>query len=594
MKRGFFLLAALLLAVCLAACGGEGRDGSVSVVIGEGAGFTAENNPQPVAPGEDAVFLLHLGRDTVLVSADYRGDYEITERDGLTELRLIRPRYPTRVRLELAVKSGQIRYEANGGVTPGGETFVMKSCSLSAHRRANTAIGTDTFLWADHTLTGWNTMPDGSGQRIGLGSRVTLSGGELVLYAQWAAWSPAEDLLWEVEGDGATVTGYQGKDITLVVPAELGGLPVRKLAAGAFRNCSADAVILPPGLAEIEAGAFVGCSMTELTLFDDLAVFSDACFVDCPALTTLRINAREAPYGYLYRRESCYADKVDLLILAQGRKKLVFYGGFSVWYNLDGRQADKAFGSEYVIANLGLNGTVSSAVQMQILAAFLGPGDILFHTPELSSRRQLMLETDMGEDDGFLWCGIENNYDLFALVDLRTVGGVFDTFCNYLAGKDKRADYNQYYSDDYRTPYIDEYGCVPLYRSVSGGDLADIVDIRPELMTGECLETLGKYYEALHARGVRIYVSHACVNLDALPAGQAGAPAEAGDTFNRAVAGMGTAVPISDLRDYLYRAGDFYDTNYHLLSEPAAENTERWLRDLTAQMVRDGLWEGTP
>ncbi len=205
--------------------------------------------------------------------------------------------------------------------------------------------------------------------------------------------------------------------------------------------------------------------------------------------------------------------------------------------------------------------------------------------------RQLLLETDMGDDDGFLWCGIENNYDLFTLVDLRTVGGVFDTFCGYLSKKDARADYNQFYSDDYITPYIDEYGCVPFYRSAHDDRLADIVDIRPERLTGESLRTLRDYYEAISARGARIYVSHACVNLDALPAGQEDGLADAGELFDRSISEMGVAVPISELGNYLFHEEDFYDTNYHLLSEPAALNTAAWMRDLAAQMAKDGLWE---
>ena len=35
----------------------------------------------------------------------------------------------------------------------------------------------------------------------------------------------------------------------------------------------------------------------------------------------------------------------------------------------------------------------------------------------------MLLRTAMGEQDDKLWCGIENNYDLFALVDLSTVEG---------------------------------------------------------------------------------------------------------------------------------------------------------------------------
>ena len=590
MKKLLFV-AALVLMLCLSACGSAEKDDSLLVLIEEGSGFSAEQYAMRVHPGEDAVFLLTMDRGISLLSTDYQGKAEISEKDGVTELRLLDVRFPTRVRLDTASKRGQIRYEANGGVAKDGSTSYLKTYSLTVHPRANTALGTGLFTRDGYTLFCWNTQPNGSGEHIGLGSRLTLSGGERVLYAQWAEWSPAADFQWVEEEDGVTITGCQNRDGTLVIPAELNGKPVLRLAAGAFRSLPADAVILPPGLQVIENGAFQNCSFTELTLFDDLAEFSDAGFEACSSWKTLHINAKEAPYGYIFRKESVYADKVDLLILAQGKKKLVFYGGCSMWYNLEGSQANRLFGSEYAILNLALNGTINSAVQLQIMAAYLEPGDILFHTPEISSRFQLMLITEMREDDSNFWCGLENNYDLFTLVDLRTVDGVLDSLCHYLSLKDKRTDYYQFYSDDYRTPYIDQFGCIPFYRSVHYKKLGDKVSVKPELLTAESLKTLGEYYAMLQDRGVRIYVSCACLNLDALPEGDEEKIPEADAVFRQAISAMPGVTPISHQEDYLYLEEEFYDSNYHLLSEPAKRNTELWIRDLETQMVLDGLWE---
>ncbi len=589
-KLPFLILALALLTLCLSGCASTEKDGGLLVLLEEGEGFSAEENALRVTPGEDASFVLQVKKSVTVLSADYRGDYEIAEEDGQTRLTLRNVRYPTRVKLSLAAKSGQIRYEANGGATPDGGSSVVKSHSLSVHPRANTALGTDLFARDGYTLASWNTAADGSGERIGLGSRVTLSGGEQLLYAQWARWSDEACFSWTETEDGLTLTGYRGGDEPLVIPARIGGKPVRAIAAGAFRDCAARSVILPPGLMRVEDGAFEGAALRELTLFDDIAEISDAAFAGCAELRTLYINAVEAPFGYVYRKESVYADKVDLLLLAQGRKKLVFYGGCSMWYNLDGIQADKLFGSEYTILNLALNGTVSSAVQLQILLPYLEPGDILLHTPEISSRPQLMLTTAMGDDDAYLWCGLENNYDLFASVDLRSVAGVFDSFCRYLSLKDQRTDYNQFFSDDYRTPYLDGYGCISFYRSEHKEKLADRVSVRPELLEGEDLSTLGAYYAMLAERGVRVYVSCACINLDALPEGQEAEIPAADAVFRSSLESMGVT-PISHLGDYLFREEDFYDTNYHLLSELARQNTARWMRDLLAQMRADGLWE---
>lgn len=590
MKKLLLFFAVLLLMLCLSGCGSAEKNDGLLVILEAGDSFSTEENALHVRQGEDAVFLLTLRKSVTILSTDYQGDYEITEKDGQTALILRGIRYPTRVRLQLAAKSGQIRYEANGGTAADGSKSFVKSHSLSVHPRANTAIGADSFAREGYTLIGWNTKADGSGERIGLGSRVTLSGGETVLYAQWARWNDGAEFSWAETDGGLTITGWRGTSETLIIPAQINGKPVRAIATGAFRACAAQFVILPSGLHTVADGAFTDARLTELTLFDDIEDISDAAFTGCERFQTLHINAAEAPFGYVYRKESVYADKVDLLLLAQGRKKLVFYGGCSMWYNLDGIQADKRFGSEYAVLNLALNGTVSSAVQLQIMAPYLEPGDILFHTPEIASRPQLMLTTGMGDDDSSLWCGLENNYDLFTLVDLRTVDGVFDSFCRYLSLKDKRTDYNQFFSDDYRTPYLDRYGCVSFYRSEHKDKLPDRVTVKPELLSGESLDTLGDYYAMLRERGVRIYVSCACVNLDALPAGQEAEISAADAAFRQTLAGMGVT-PISHMEDYLFREEDYYDTNYHLLSEPAKRNTTVWMRDLLAQMVQDGIWD---
>lgn len=592
--RKWIFLCLALLALCLCACGGAAEnDERLLVLLEEGEGFSAELYSLRVSPGTDAVFQLQMDRGISLFSVDYRGETVVTEKDGFTELRLLDVRYPTRVKVQTVSKKGQIRYEANGGAAGDGSTSLLKNYSLTLHPRANTALGTDLFSREGYTLTSWNTQASGGGVRVSLGSRVTLNGGELVLYAQWARWSPEEDFQWIEEDDGAVITAYRGQDARVVIPAALAGLPVRAIASGAFRDCAAVSVILPPGLNRIEDGAFMRCALRELTLYDDLADFSDACFEGCAALQTLYINAVEAPFGYIYRKESVYADKVDLLILARGQKKLVFYGGCSMWYNLNGSQADKLFGSEYAILNLALNGTVNSAVQLQIMANYLEPGDILFHTPEISSYFQLMLLRDMQEEDSNLWCGLENNYDLFALVDLRTVGGAFDSLCHYLSLKNRRTDYNQFFSDDYRTPYIDGYGCIPFYRSAHRDRLGDKVSVNPENLTSERLQTLQEYYAMLRNLGVRIYVSCACLNLDALQEAEQEKIPEADAVFRKTLSEMPGVTPISHQEDYLYRQEDFYDTNYHLLSEPARRNTALWMQDLLSQMVQDGLWNSS-
>ena len=593
MKKTVWAALCLLWLLSLSACRKQAAPNTVLVFLEETPGCSVENNGQQVPVGEDAVFTLTLERGWSLSKTDYSGQIDVGVSGRTVTLTLREVQYPARVRLSLTNRYCTVTYDANGGQpVPGGSPQESKTYDLTYHARPNTALGTDLFVREGHTLTGWNTRRDGTGDAVGLGSRVSAPGGSITLYAQWARWSDESDFTWEPTEGGAALTGYHGADRVVVIPEALEDRPVISIAAGAFEGCDAAEVVFPPTMGEIAAGAFQNCAVQTITLFDSIVSVGDSSFEHCPNLKTLRINALEAPYGYSWRKESCYADKVDRLILAQGQKRAVFYGGCSMWYNLDGFQAQRALGDGYAVVNLGLNGTVNSPVQMQILGAFLEEGDILIHTPELSSRQQLLLHTAMGKQDDKLWCGIENNYDLFALVDLTTVDGAFDSLCHYLSQKNARTTYAQCYRDEADQPYIDRFGCVPFFRSGTKDDLPDRVFLDPGFISGEAMKWLEWYYAWFRAKGARVYVSCACVNMDAVPEEQRNNVALMDRLLRESVGQMEGVTLISSLEEYLYHELDFFDTNYHLISQAAEKNTALWLRDLRAQMERDGVWEG--
>lgn len=585
-------LSALTMAMTLlllAGCGMPKRTAAVLVCLEEAEGCIVENNGQQVEPGTDAVFTISLEQGFSLTDTDYTGEFELCTSGHTATLTLRDIKYPTRVRLTLSSRYAAVTYNANGGSSlNGGALQVSKNYDLTYHLRPNTALGTDLFVRDGYTITGWNTEPDGSGMAVGLGSRVSVPKGRLTLYAQWARWSNNADFICVPDGDCVTITGYTGHDAMVVIPEQLDGGTVSTIAAGAFSGTQAEAVVFPQTIRTVAPGAFKHCSFERIILFDNIESISDNSFTDCPRLKTLHINAIEFPFGYTWRKESCYADKIDRLILTPG-KRAVFYGGCSMWYNLDGLQMQKSLGDTYSVVNLGLNGTVSSAVQMQIMEAFMREGDILIHTPELSSRQQMFLNTDMSDHDDRLWCGIENNYDLFTLVNLTLIDGAFDSLCHYLSQKNTRASYAQFYQDDYGTPYIDSFGSIPFYRSKTQGDLSDRVFLDPALIDPDAIARLEEYYTRIQAIGVRVYLSHTCVNIDAVPEWQQGNVEQIDTLFRDAVEGMEGVTLISRLEDYIFNNNDFFDTNYHLISAAAQKNTALWVRDLIKQLEQDGL-----
>lgn len=584
MKR-FALLLALLLILC--GCADAGGEGRIQVTILEGDGFTVEDNGQWIEPGGDAVFRLGLEPGLALGSTDYPGVTRTRIVEDGTELILEQVQYPTRIHLTLTEDFARITYDPNGGA--GGPTTVLYDRSI--HDRPNTSNGQELFVREGHTLTSWNTRADGSGQRVGLGSRVTADREGITLYAQWEKWAPASDFTF-TEGVYLTITGYHGDSDPIVVPQTIDGKTVGAIAHGAFRDCRAKNLILPPTMVQVAEGAFQNCDFESVTLFDSIEGISDASFRDCDGLRTLYINSFEPPYGYLYRKESVYADKADLLIRAAGKKKLVFYGGCAAWYNLDAELIDAALGEEYEVLNLALNGTVNSALQLQILEALMEPGDILFHTPEFASPTQMMHSVRMDRRDDKLWCGLENNYDLLSLVDIREIPGSLESLCAYLQLKDEAADPAGTYTDTLGRTYLDPWGSIPFERTETSAALTDAVSLDPACITQRGMQRLSACYTRFAERGVRVYVGYACVNLDAVPEDQRDQVQVMDQRFREAIDAMNGPVLISRLEDYLYRSEDFYDTNYHLLSDRAEANTALWLRDLLTQMERDERGEG--
>lgn len=569
----------------LCGCSIEESTTTISVNLIESEGCTVLNNGKNITSGDDVVFELAIEDGYAFSSIDYDGEYYFENHGTRNFLRICNVRYPLRTKVNLTNNFCTITYHSNDSANISQSITYDKTY----HIRPNTSIGSDLFTRDGYTLYGWNTSPDGSGISVGLGSRINVSDEGLELYAQWAKWDDAENFTWSYHNNGIVINDYIGTSDTIVIPATISGYSVTAIAQGAFTDCIATSFILPNTLYEIESGAFQNCAFSELTLFDNLEVFGDDSFLSCTNFKTLHINAVENPYGYDTRRESCFADKIDLLIAAQNQKKIVFYGGCSMWYNLDGQMVYDALGNDFNIINLGLNGTINSAVQMQIITSFLESGDVFFHTPELSSSHQLLIQTAMEEHDEMLWSGLEYNYDLVSLVDLSSVPNLLDSFQFWLSQKECTSSYNDVYRDSNGRLYLDNFGCIPFTYSTPSSELLDEVYLNPSYINEDAMTRLADYYNTILKKNVKVYISYACVNVDALTLEERDNVELMDKLFSDCIEKMDGPILISSLSDYLYHNTDFYDTNYHLLTEQTKTNTSLWLRDLLLQMSLDGL-----
>ena len=591
-------LACALLALCLllfTGCAGQ-REAAVplcALVLEEGEGYTARSYTARTGVGEDAVFHLQAADGYEIVGTDYERCTLEEEGDGGVVLTLHNVRYSTAIAVETRQTGTPVLYHANGGarLDGGDPEEPVAVLTPDTHLRWNTDTGISLFQRAGHTLTGWNTAPDGSGTAVGLGSRVDPAEG-LTLYAQWSAWTPADRFTWEVAGDGAAITGYRGGEDTITVPAELDGLPVRQIRAGAFSGADCRTVILPDTLWEVEDGAFQDCALTTLYLSDNIRTISDYAFQGCGNLATLHLNAVEEPV-YSGSYYSTFADKYDRLLSLQDERKLVLFSGSSTRFGYDSARLEEALGG-YQVVNMGAFAYTNAAPQMELILDCMGEGDILLHSPEFDAAQRQFCTS--GKLDAPFFNLMEANYDMLARLDLRQYGQVFLSLSTYLSSREgmeargygrSAADYDEE-GNLVDTPSYNRYGDYILYRPNSESE-APVYGLPVEYTVSAYpkegfLDPLNEMYARFLSRGVRVYFTYAPRNRLAISEASTPEARAELDAYLR----EHLMVPvISSLEDSLWSGVYLYGTDNHLSTEGVALRTEQIIRDLQAQWARE-------
>ncbi len=323
------------------------------------------------------------------------------------------------------------------------------------------------FFRKGYTLLGWNTRADGSGQAVGLGSRIAWKAG-LVLYAQWTPWTDEADFIYKKVSGFAVITGYSGKAQQICIPPSLGGLPVRTIRENAFADTDCKTVILSPGIYEIEKWAFRNSHLEQLYLYDDLEKISDYAFQDCDMLHTLHINAIEAP-AYSGNYFDTFQDKYDRLLSMKDKKKIVLFSGSSTRFGYDSEMIDQAF-PDYEVVNMGVFAYSPALPQLELIRSCMKEGDVLLDSPEFdAANRQFCYQKEL---DYATFAMMESDYDVFAQLDLREYKQIFTAFTAY---QDARADMerknydvcaSEYDEDgnEVEEPSYNEYGDYVVYR----------------------------------------------------------------------------------------------------------------------------------
>ncbi len=386
----------LAMLVLLAGCAAAPAAPAVQcrIVLESSPAFTAKTQTAAVTPGQTVTFTPDPGRRPyALTGADYPGARLTRTGTGYT-LSLPEVRYSTAVAVT-AEKSDTVLYYRDN---LGGDW--IEAPVTASHLRVNTAIQGELFNNPGHTLTGWNTAPDGSGQAVGLGSR-TAPGSRL--YAQWAAQNDAAEFTFTVNNGTATVTDWQGSGERLVLPDTLGGARWLRSPPALLQTPPAGRSSCLTRCAASSRGAFTGCAVESLTLFDNLQTVSDYAFEGCTALRTLHINAATAPV-YSGSYYATFADKYDRLLSLSKTRKLVLFSGSSARFGYDSAALDQALPSMRW-STWGFLPIPNALPQLELIRSQLQEGDLLLLSPEFDAAKRQFCTTNAFDDDFF--CMVE-------------------------------------------------------------------------------------------------------------------------------------------------------------------------------------------
>ena len=463
-----------------------------------------------------------------------------------------------------------------------------KRIDTDHHLRPNSDIGSDIFEREGYYLESWNTKANGTGTRIGLGSRFTSLDRNMILYAQWVKENNPNNFTYVENEYGVTLTGCQNISSysTLVLPKKIDDKKVTCISAGFLSGKTIDKLYLPLALKMIEKEAFNNCVINEMHFYENINVCDD-CFKNT-RITKLYINAILAP-RYMTLEHTHVADGIDRLLLNINKKHMIFFGGCAFSYGLRSEIMAYEY-SDYFITNLGVMGGSNAAFQFDILKNICKRGDIIIHAPEEMSKYQLMYTT---EAEIRMFQNLEANYDLLSYSDINDLPHFFDEYGGYV--RNKKTEPAQKYST--YCPNYNEYGDILPEVSVSMDGVTrrrdeqgfvnkrygsgDEKGYHTEYVTQESMNRLASYYDKFKNIGVTCLFTFSPINSNSLTKEEV--DNKIWLQFENKVRQYLTSYPIiSKAENYLYESIYFFEEDYHLTYEGAALRTQALIQDMNA------------
>lgn len=477
-----------------------------------------------------------------------------------------------------------IIYHANGGIVKesGAEIMSVSTKRESQFACRNTIHSNDTFVRDGYIAVGYSTEPvvfedyDSVNDIPGFSNMggicvVPEDTCQLDLYVVWAKVTNSGEFVLSKSDGNITIKSYKGKSSVVVIPENIGGYNVTRIAANAFSNTLIKNVVIPDTVTTIEKNAFYYCTqMKQVVFFDSVTSVENDSFYFCKKISTIVLNSQRLPV-YAGSSEGSFCLKYERVITAP-EKMLVVVSGSSTLNGMMSEEFQKAY-PDYTIINYGTNAGTPSYFYLKVISNYVGEGDIIIHAGEYGS-------TTMGSNkiEWKLFRGNEQAYDIFREVDMTEFTNFWGAYQEFQNDRGTNA------GKAYQTvcSALNEYGDLVNDRYVNKGFAASGVYSFyscSNYMSAENAKRMNSVNSIIVSKGGVLLCSFATLDIDAV-AENCRNNQDAYDTGTEYFRSVLDYPVISNVGTYVMEHSYFYDSIWHCTYAGAEIRTANLLSDL--------------
>ena len=269
------------------------------------------------------------------------------------------------------------------------------------------------------------------------------------------------------------------------------------------------------------------------------------------------------------------AEKTDRLYSTKG-EKIVIIGGSSVPFGVDSKLLEEMVGRP--IINFGLYGSIGTKAMLDISKGAINKGDVIIIAPETDAQTYSLY---YGADS--VWQSCDGNISLLFKTGGDNAKAMFGSYWKFCTQKMKyifKGEKPQT-SGVYSKSSFDEYGYIVYdrpYNIMEGRyDPTSIIKINKDIISEDFVDYLNEYIEFAEKKGAKVYMSFSPMNEDALD------PDTTLEDLEEFVGYLKDNLKceiMSDMNNYIYRSGYFYDSNFHMNNAGAIMHTSNLAHDI--------------